>query len=98
MVDIKKHLRDHHAHKVGPVECGTLDLLADIMDAVGQGKSTVLSAFRTPEFFFKAEDGIRDADVTGVQTCALPISSQRSVPPGTLWNRPLGGPGNHPKV
>src|SRR5690554_7019218 len=24
-------------------------------------------------FFFQAEDGIRDADVTGVQTCALPI-------------------------
>src|SRR5215813_13978072 len=23
--------------------------------------------------FFQAEDGIRDADVTGVQTCALPI-------------------------
>src|SRR5690554_7407912 len=28
-------------------------------------------------FFFQAEDGIRDADVTGVQTCALPISSLR---------------------
>src|SRR5690554_7084612 len=26
-------------------------------------------------FFFQAEDGIRDADVTGVQTCALPISN-----------------------
>src|SRR6266498_4454990 len=26
-------------------------------------------------FFFQAEDGIRDADVTGVQTCALPICS-----------------------
>src|SRR5260370_6342760 len=25
-------------------------------------------------FFFQAEDGIRDASVTGVQTCALPIS------------------------
>src|SRR5690554_8054602 len=24
-------------------------------------------------FFFQAEDGKRDADVTGVQTCALPI-------------------------
>src|SRR2546430_4242078 len=24
-------------------------------------------------FFFKAEDGIRDLTVTGVQTCALPI-------------------------
>src|SRR5437867_6571150 len=26
-------------------------------------------------FFFQAEDGIRDRTVTGVQTCALPISS-----------------------
>src|SRR3989442_11736211 len=32
-------------------------------------------------FFFQAEDGIRDADVTGVQTCALPISlSERRLP------------------
>src|SRR5687767_15605988 len=28
-------------------------------------------------FFFQAEDGIRDKLVTGVQTCALPISSSR---------------------
>src|SRR5256886_3539426 len=27
------------------------------------------------DFFFQAEDGIRDLTVTGVQTCALPISS-----------------------
>src|SRR5207248_8918984 len=27
-------------------------------------------------FFFQAEDGIRDRTVTGVQTCALPISLQ----------------------
>src|SRR5438309_6878768 len=30
-------------------------------------------------FFFQAEDGIRDGTVTGVQTCALPISSQPAV-------------------
>src|SRR5699024_11701752 len=28
-------------------------------------------------FFFQAEDGIRDRNVTGVQTCALPISVLR---------------------
>src|SRR5688572_31008941 len=28
-------------------------------------------------FFFQAEDGIRDLTVTGVQTCALPISPFR---------------------
>src|SRR5437762_10042042 len=27
------------------------------------------------DFFFQAEDGIRDTSVTGVQTCALPISA-----------------------
>src|SRR5207253_6433505 len=27
-------------------------------------------------FFFQAEDGIRDGHVTGVQTCALPISQR----------------------
>src|SRR5690554_7496083 len=31
-------------------------------------------------FFFQAEDGIRDADVTGVQTCALPILGWFAVP------------------
>src|SRR2546430_7050115 len=35
-------------------------------------------------FFFQAEDGIRDLTVTGVQTCALPIS--------TLPLLALGGP------
>src|SRR6266581_6837739 len=40
-------------------------------------------------FFFQAEDGIRDGRVTGVQTCALPISTG---PPtrcgtGTSWAR-----------
>src|SRR6266498_5444962 len=35
-------------------------------------------------FFFQAEDGIRDADVTGVQTCALPISFQRRVQVGMI--------------
>src|SRR5688572_31619399 len=30
-------------------------------------------------FFFQAEDGIRDLTVTGVQTCALPICTQREI-------------------
>src|SRR3989454_1260919 len=33
-------------------------------------------------FFFQAEDGIRDYKVTGVQTCALPISPSRD---GGSW-------------
>src|SRR6266511_2449657 len=36
-------------------------------------------------FFFQAEDGIRDFHVTGVQTCALPIScSGWSLPPSAI--------------
>src|SRR2546426_1757405 len=32
-------------------------------------------------FFFQAEDGIRDYKVTGVQTCALPISARIPLTP-----------------
>src|SRR5690606_39594968 len=32
-------------------------------------------------FFFQAEDGIRYFHVTGVQTCALPISRRPGAPP-----------------
>src|SRR5256885_12582525 len=44
-------------------------------------------------FFFQAEDGIRDYKVTGVQTCALPISRAirppRSACCVTRWNTPF---------
>src|SRR5258708_36294604 len=45
-------------------------------------------------FFFQAEDGIRDDLVTGVQTCALPISATRRrpttrAPRGVSCNRML---------
>src|SRR5207248_4017298 len=42
-------------------------------------------------FFFQAEDGIRDRTVTGVQTCALPISGRpvhlllHDAPAGHEW-------------
>src|SRR5690606_40357491 len=37
----------------------------------------VLARVRRTSFFFQAEDGIRDFHVTGVQTCALPISERK---------------------
>src|SRR6266487_3365688 len=37
--------------------------------------SWLIKKFVDKDFFFQAEDGIRDGRVTGVQTCALPISS-----------------------
>src|SRR5437773_7668240 len=42
-------------------------------------------------FFFQAEDGIRDRDVTGVQTCALPISIVRTMRPAALNTRAITG-------
>src|SRR6266851_8061214 len=50
-------------------------------------------------FFFQAEDGIRDRDVTGVQTCALPISGRRrtgTAGPAGLLLRLRHAPGNRP--
>src|SRR6266496_5861786 len=49
-----------------------------------------------PFFFFQAEDGIRDLYVTGVQTCALPISRPGLTAcsacsrwtPSPAWTRP----------
>src|SRR6478609_10889791 len=65
-------------------------------------------------FFFQAEDGIRDKLVTGVQTCALPISvigivvvhpDPRDKSDGTLWDAlntairgRLGAAGRRPDV
>src|SRR5438270_10505155 len=49
-------------------------------------------------FFFQAEDGIRDLTVTGVQTCALPISladrrglDQRDAQDRAFLARPAAG-------
>src|SRR5690606_41085850 len=54
-------------------------------------------------FFFQAEDGIRDFHVTGVQTCALPISgllipcptagaNRRFLPAALSQTNPWNGP------
>src|SRR5207237_5926535 len=48
-------------------------------------------------FFFPAEDGIRDSSVTGVQTCALPISGDFILTPSWTFHD-HGNPGNEPTV
>src|SRR5256885_5645958 len=50
------------------VPLGSLGQAEDIENAV------IILAAPLVCFFFQAEDGIRDYKVTGVQTCALPIS------------------------
>jgi uncharacterized protein YcbK (DUF882 family) len=47
--DLAAFLRDFHVNKVGPLDVGTLDFLADVMDAIGETNASVLSAYRTPE-------------------------------------------------
>src|SRR5215510_15220521 len=46
-------------------------------------------------FFFQAEDGIRCGHVTGVQTCALPIShpQRNDLPRRSVDRRPGGADG-----
>src|SRR5205809_2807278 len=56
----------------------------------GTNKTRLSSAVNF--FFFQAEDGIRDVAVTGVQTCALPISRVRPYRPGDLHRCLLGKP------
>src|SRR5207249_5661384 len=46
------------------------------MDRRPTGGASALSV----SFFFQAEDGIRDRNVTGVQTCALPILFRHILP------------------
>src|SRR5260370_16555236 len=68
--------------------------------ASGMTNSTVASATYTIQqqvatFFFQAEDGIRDSSVTGVQTCALPISTIFYTTDGstpTTASTPYSGP------
>src|SRR5256886_13747443 len=47
-------------------------------------------------FFFQAEDGIRDLTVTGVQTCALPISCRSARGPHRRRASPRRRPSRHP--
>src|SRR5256886_6440924 len=51
-------------------------------------------------FFFQAEDGIRDLTVTGVQTCALPISALAQQPRGACASCASGPSGwkKNPRV
>src|SRR5256886_12866006 len=70
-----------------------IGLQSDLLGAAALGIRNVLCLWGDPptagnekeakavyDFFFQAEDGIRDLTVTGVQTCALPISTTTRVP------------------
>jgi uncharacterized protein YcbK (DUF882 family) len=42
-------LRDHHSGERTQIDVGVIDFLADLLDAVGETKATILSAYRTAE-------------------------------------------------
>jgi len=49
MSDLSIFLRDFHCGASIPIDVNVVDFLANVMDAVGAEKATVLSAYRTPE-------------------------------------------------
>jgi uncharacterized protein YcbK (DUF882 family) len=49
MEELSVFLRDFHADQKIGIDVGVLDFLSGIMQAVGQEKATILSAYRTPE-------------------------------------------------
>src|SRR5438046_8536866 len=63
-----------------------VDTLDERANEYADGAWTVVSLF-----FFQAEDGIRAWSVTGVQTCALPISSHGGW--RSAWAPPPAQPG-----
>src|SRR5437879_11209170 len=50
--------------------------MSEAVAAIEGGTFSAVCAGTCASFFFQAEDGIRDTSVTGVQTCALPISDE----------------------
>jgi len=42
-------LRDHHSGQKTQIDVGVIDFLADVLDAVGETKASILSAYRTAE-------------------------------------------------
>ena len=42
-------LRDHHSGEKTRMDVGVIDFLADVLNAVGATRATILSAYRTPE-------------------------------------------------
>src|SRR3954447_17508221 len=49
MEDLSVFLRDFHSGEKIGIDVGVLDFLLNVMQAVGQTKATILSAYRTPE-------------------------------------------------
>src|ERR1700680_3195495 len=49
MEELCVFLRDHHSGEKTQIDVGLIDFLADVLDAVGETRATILSAYRTAE-------------------------------------------------
>src|SRR5256885_163500 len=68
-ITLKQMLRDFIGIRVNRAKkSGMVNITSSVNSRERSGINTILN-----DFFFQAEDGIRDYKVTGVQTCALPI-------------------------
>src|SRR2546421_12117631 len=47
LAELSEFLRDHHSGEKTVINVGVLDFLASVMDAVGETRATILSAYRT---------------------------------------------------
>src|SRR2546430_13565746 len=77
---------------IARVEVACVDSFGEVLDGAVAGDSDVIVCF-----FFQAEDGIRDLTVTGVQTCALPISQRGDGADMTFIAKPKVTPPSLPK-
>src|SRR6201987_4335675 len=49
MEELCVFLRDHHSGEKTQIDVGVIDFLADVLDAVGETRAMILSAYRTAE-------------------------------------------------
>ena len=49
VADLSVFLRDFHSGEIIAMDMGVVDFLAAVMEAIGQGEATILSAYRTRE-------------------------------------------------
>src|SRR2546427_361847 len=84
-----KLLEEILSFRMQGVEFDNGDMYVDGHKAASEVRDEFVSVF------YQAEDGIRDLTVTGVQTCALPISTRQGIALGNvrrkfLYRRPSG--------
>lgn len=101
MVDLALLLRDHRENVCGPVYIETMDFLADVMEAAGQTRATILSGYRT-----KKTNAMLAARIFGVAEKsqhlagrAVDITLDSNLSPAAKYARKMvrGGVGWYPR-